>query len=139
MCPERIADRADRVTAWQPRGQRGHRRSHVVLLALSFVVDAPGAADSPEVESQCGIAGGPRDFPGPDDDRVVHVAAVERMGVAEHESTDGGVGDLDQRLQGGAAGYRDDGGFFHTNPDLRGSAGNIQAPAAVTAYEVCFS
>jgi hypothetical protein len=97
-----------------------------------------GGPDTPEIEAKRRIAGGLGDLPGSDDDRVVHFAAVERMGVAEHESADGGVEGLQPSLQGRSTRDADDGSFLHTDPDLRDSAGNIQAPAAVTAYEVYF-
>jgi hypothetical protein len=60
------------------------------------------------------------------------------MRVADDESPLGVRDGPEPGFEGGAVRDVDREGFFHRNPDLRGSGGNIQGPRRVTAYEVYF-
>jgi hypothetical protein len=61
--------------------------AEIVLLAAALVERARRGADAPEVEAEgrepCFVT----DLRGPDDDGVLHVAAVERMGMTQCDAT----------------------------------------------------
>jgi len=129
---EGISDHPDGADGREAGGQGRLRGPDVLLLALTVVVDARRGADSPEIEAERGVAGLPADLRGSNDDRVVHVSPVERMGVAEDESAPGAGDEPQAPLQGRPGGDRHDDGFFlaHADPTLGGRRGIFKAPGA---------
>ena len=97
-----------------------------------------GPARPAKVEAERGVPRRLRDLGRSNDDRIVHVAAVEGVGMADDEPPLGARDEPEPGLQGGTVRNVDREGFFHRNSDLRGSGRNIQGPDRVTAYEVYF-
>src|SRR5262249_34552015 len=69
--------------------QRGESGSHVVLLSGASAVAPLGGPHPPEVEAERGDPGLRGDLHGADHHRVVHVAPVERMGMAHDQAGPG--------------------------------------------------
>lgn len=65
------------------------RGANVVLLAPALVPRTPGVANTAEIEAQGGEAGPDAGTGDRHDDRILHVPAIERVGVADDDPRPG--------------------------------------------------
>ena len=97
--------RAERVPGDRERaaidGLRHHVESRrgVVLLADPAPVSSAGSADPPEIEAQRRQTSGGAHLLNTYDDRIFHVAAVQRVGMANDDTGSRGRGHSEERLE----------------------------------------
>ena len=107
----------------------GERSRHVVPFVAALAVLARGGTDAAEVEAQRGQPELPAHLGDPDYDWIVHVAAVERVRVADHDTARGGRGKADPRLETGtiARGQRCFVFGYHTAERITGGSSPVQS------------
>ena len=109
--PERIS--GNREHAGADRLRQGVESCRgVVLLTDSSRVNPAGRADPPEIEAQSGKAKTSAHFLDAHDDRIFHVAAVQWMGMADHDSRRSRRGQGEASFEAQIGSYRQAYGLF---------------------------
>src|SRR5262249_31112834 len=89
--PEGVAGEPERCARGEQRRETSQRRRDVMLLAPAMAVLAGRVANAPEVEAQRGETHIAAPLGNPDHDRIVHVAAVQWVRMADdHTAWSGG-------------------------------------------------
>jgi hypothetical protein len=97
--PERISEDRQRAARGQVAMQQGHRRSQIRLFAFASSVDTGRASDTSKVEAEGPNALLPGDLRRAYDDGIVHVSAVERVGVTEDQARRSALGQPELTLE----------------------------------------
>ncbi|OGL05856.1 MAG: hypothetical protein A3I03_13375 [Candidatus Rokubacteria bacterium RIFCSPLOWO2_02_FULL_68_19] len=112
--PERIADDAERRGGAERLFEQRQGAQDVFLFALAPAVGSPRRSHAPEVEAKCREPRVAADLGGPHHNRIVHVAPVEGMRMAERHASRWGRGGSQSGFQGDGPDLDFD-GLFHAH------------------------